>query len=320
MAVKRAQRPPAKRLANITVTNPDKLMYPAAGVTKAAVVDYYARIAPVLLPHLRQRPVTMKRFPDGVTGPFFYEKDAPSFTPSWVTTFPVPRSRGGRDIQYIVVNDARTLAWCANLASLELHPFLHRVPSIDRPTSVVFDLDPGPGTDVLTCGRVAMLLKQLFVRLGLKCFVKVSGSKGLQVYLPLNTRTSYATTQPFARTVAEWLESEHPALIVSDMAKSRRTGKVFIDWSQNADHKTTVSVYSLRAKQSHPFVSLPVSWPELEGAISARDARALAFSPDATHERLAAHGDLFAPVLRLKQEVPTSFKRMVRTRSVPRGR
>ncbi|HET9489203.1 MAG TPA: non-homologous end-joining DNA ligase [Methylomirabilota bacterium] len=293
--------------AGIAVSNPDKLMYPAAGFTKADVVAYYVAVAPYMLPHLRGRPVTLKRYPDGVGGKFFYEKDAPAHTPAWVKRFPVPRQRGGPDIQYIVIEDVRTLAWCANLASLEIHPFLHRVPALDVPTAVVFDLDPGPRTDVVTCAEVGFLLKGLLDRLELQAFPKVSGSKGIQVYVPLNTAVTYAESQPFARTVAEWLEREHPRLITADMAKSRRSGRVFIDWSQNAPHKTTVAVYSLRAKRERPFVSMPVTWEELRRAIRAGDGRRLYFEPRAARARLARHGDRYRPVLTLEQALPRQF-------------
>lgn len=291
----------------LTISNPDKLMYPAARFTKAQVIDYYARVSRWVLPHLKGRPVTLKRYPDGVTGTHFYEKDAPSYTPDWVKTFPVPRRGGGSDIRYVLIDDLPTLVWCANLANLELHPFLHRAPGIQKPTLIAFDLDPGEGADILSCGRVAILLRELLDRLQLQSFVKVSGSKGLQIYVPLNTPVTYEVTQPFARTLAELLERQQPKLVISDMATARRKGKVFIDWSQNADHKTTVSVYSLRAKRTDPFVSAPLSWDELEAALDGKAADALAFSPEAALARLASSGDLFAPVLKLKQTLPETF-------------
>jgi bifunctional non-homologous end joining protein LigD len=290
--------------ASVAISNPDKPMFPAAGFTKRDVVDYYSKVARYILPHVRRRPVTLKRYPVGVGDRFFYEKNAPSFTPSWVTRAPVPRSRGGAPIQYVVIDDRRTLLWCANLAALELHPFLHTVPAIDVPTSVVFDLDPGPGTDVLTCAAVAFLLKALFDRLVLQAFPKVSGSRGIQVYVPLNTRVTYAVTQSFARTVAEGLEREHPRLVTAEMAKSEREGRIFIDWSQNAQHKTTVAVYSLRAKRDRPYVSMPVTWRELRAAATARDPARLSFEPKAALSRLARLGDLFRPVLKLRQRLP----------------
>src|SRR6266480_6001574 len=242
------------------ISNPGKILYPAAKFIKADAVDYYRKVATFLLPHFRNRPVTLKRYPDGVHGEAFYEKDAPGFTPDWVKTFPVPRREGGPDINYILINDVRTLTWAANMAALELHPFLHCAPRIERPTGVVFDLDPGEETNILQCAEVAFLLRDVLTKLRLKSFAKVSGSKGIQLYVPLNIAITYNSTQPFARAFAGVLEKAHPDKIVADMAKNLRAGKVFIDWNQNADHKTTVGVYSLRAKRARPYVSMPVKW------------------------------------------------------------
>ena len=291
----------------VPVTNLDKVLYPAASFTKAQVIDYYIRVAPYLLPHLEDRPVTLKRYPNGIRGEHFYEKDAPSFTPDWVKTFPVPRRTGEADIRYILINDLPTLVWAANLANLEIHPFLHRVPRIGSPTLLTFDLDPGEGAGVLTCARVALLLRELLDRLKLRAFPKVSGSKGIQLSVPLNSDATYAETQPFARAVARWMEQRHPAEIVSEMPKHLRAGKVFIDWSQNVDFKTTVGVYSLRAKREHPYVSSPVEWEELEKAIEHDDARSLDFDPERALARFAEAGDAHAPVLTLKQRLPEGF-------------
>jgi bifunctional non-homologous end joining protein LigD len=291
---------------DVPVSNLDKILFPHGRITKAQVIDYYLRISKYLLPHLKNRPVTLKRYPNGALGKFFYEKDAPSFTPDWVQTFPVPRRESGGTIRYILVNDRATIAWLANLANLEIHPFLHRIPHIDRPTSIVFDLDPGEGADVLTCGRVAFLLRQLLTELRLQSFVKVSGSKGLQMHVPLNTNVTYDLTQPFAKAVAELLTQQHPKLIVADMAKALRRGKVFIDWSQNADFKTTVGVYSLRAKTNQPFVSVPVTWEELETTVTKGSASDLYFDIDAALARVEELGDLFKTVLSVKQELPSS--------------
>ena len=299
----------------IEVSNLEKVLYPAGRFTKGQVIDYYVRVAPYLLPHLEDRPVTLKRYPDGVTGEFFYEKDAPSFTPEWVKTFAVPRRGRRGEIHYILINDLPTLVWVANIASLELHPFLHRVPNIDQPTAIVFDFDPGPGTDILTCVKAATLVCKLLGQLKLRCFPKVSGSKGLQVYVPLNTETSYAVTQPFAKAVAQLMEERHPSLVVSKMAKELRAKKVFIDWSQNSDFKTTVAVYSLRAKSKRPYVSLPVTWEELERALENKDKKALYFEPEQALERVKRVGDLFAPVLTLKQHLPVTG--LVETASSP---
>ena len=287
----------------LEVSNPDKVFYNAGKVTKLDVVHYYQKVAPFLLPHFRGRPVTLKRYPNGIHGEVFYEKDAPAYTPEWVKTFPVPRREGGPDINYIVIEDRATLAWVANIAALELHPFLHRLPDLDRPTHAVFDLDPGEGASLGECIEVVFLLKKVLEKLRLKSFPKVSGSKGLQLYVPLNTPTSYGATQLFAKTIAELLEREHPRLVVAEMAKNLRHNKVFIDWSQNADHKTTVGVYSLRAKRDRPFVSMPVKWSELQrGKIES-----LYFEAPAALKRLKKLGDLFAPVLKLKQKLPAQF-------------
>lgn len=288
----------------VRVSNLDKVLYEETGFSKAQVIDYYIHASEYLLPHFRDRPVTLKRYPSGVGGQFFYDKDEPSFAPDWIETFPVPRHAGGPDICYILINDLATLVWCANAASLELHPFLHRVPEIDRPTSLVFDLDPGEGVGLVSCAETAFLLRDLLARLNLKCFPKVSGSKGVQVYVPLNTAVSYSNTRPFARAVADFLAKEHPENIVAEMAKAKRTQKVFIDWSQNSDFKTTVGVYSLRAKRPRPFVSLPVTWDELEALRRDATADMLCFEPEAALKRLERSGDLFAPVLTLQQQLP----------------
>ena len=296
---------------DVPVTNLEKLLYPEARFTKAQIIDYYIRVSEYLLPHFHNRPVTLKRYPSGINGQFFYEKDEPSFAPDWIETFPVPRRAGGPDICYILINDLSTLVWCANAASLELHPFLHCVPAIHQPTSVVFDLDPGEGADLLTCARIAFLLKDVLTALGLQTWPKVSGSKGLQLYVPLNSGLTYAVTQPFAKALAELLARQHPDEIVAEMAKSKRAKRVFIDWSQNADFKTTVGVYSLRAKRDRPFVSLPISWDELGSALKARNTANLFFEPDDAFERLAQVGDLFAPLLTLKQSLPETIRQAI---------
>jgi bifunctional non-homologous end joining protein LigD len=287
----------------LALTNLDKVLYPGAEFTKAHVIDYYTRISPWLLPHYARRPITMLRFPDGVRGEKFYEKDAPRFTPEFVRTTNVPRSTGGKPIRYICIDDLPTLVWCANLASLELHPFLHLAGELNRPTSMVFDLDPGDGANLFTCAEVAFLLRDLLKSTGLDCFPKVSGSKGLQLYVPLNTAVTYAETRAVALTVSQILERQHTQLIVSDMAKERRKNKVFIDWSQNSDFKTTIGVYSLRAKADVPYVSAPVSWDELNTFLKKRDPDGLRFTPDAALKRAERDGDLFARLLTLKQRL-----------------
>jgi bifunctional non-homologous end joining protein LigD len=294
---------------NVTFTHPEKRYFPS-GFTKGDMLRYYVGIAKTMLPHLKDRPVTLIRFPEGVKGESFYEKNAPAHTPEWIETFPVPRRRHEGNINYILVNNAETLAWCANLGSIEFHPFLHKVPAIDRPTHVAFDLDPGEGSTILTCIEVAFLLKELCEKLGLQVFPKVSGSKGIQLYVPLNTAVTYDVTTPFAKTIAEHMASAHPSLIVSEMPKVLRKGKVMIDWSQNVQSKTTVCVYSMRGKRDEPFISVPVEWNELKAAAKAKDPQRLFFTPEATLKRVAKIGDLFAPVLKLKQKLPKGFMKL----------
>jgi bifunctional non-homologous end joining protein LigD len=303
----------------IDLSNLEKVMYPASGFTKGQVIDYYRRVSRYLLPHLKDRPITLKRFPDGIDGEYFYEKNAPSFTPKWIATFPVPHTSRGSMINYILINDLPTLVWSANLANLEIHPFLARAPDIHVPTMVVFDLDPGEGADILKSSEAAFLVKDLLDRLNLESFVKVSGSKGIHLYAPLNTPVTYEMTQPFAKSIARLLETEHPDLIVSEMPKAKRKGKVFVDWSQNSEHKSTVSVYSLRAKGERPFVALPVTWEELRAAVKRSDAASLFFEPEAALKRLEKTGDLFAPLLELEQTLPQPFLELGRGSSSGSG-
>jgi bifunctional non-homologous end joining protein LigD len=293
----------------VTFTNPGKVYFPS-GFTKGEMIRYYLEVAPFILPHLENRPVTLIRFPDGVKGESFYEKNAPKHAPDWVTTFEVPRRHHEGHINYILINNAETLAWCANLGAIELHPFLHRVPEIDQPTHVAFDLDPGEGADIFTCIEVALLLKDVFDGLGLESFPKVSGSKGIQIYVPLNSDVTYDVTQPFAKSVAELLEKQHPKLIVSAMSKALRKKKVMIDWSQNSQSKTTVCVYAMRAKQDEPFISMPLSWADLSRARRTRKRDALYFTPAEALRRVRKAGDLFAPVLTLEQRLPDAFAQL----------
>lgn len=288
----------------VKFTNLDKIFFPKTGFTKGQMIQYYVDVAPFILPHLKQRPVTLIRFPDGVEGEKFYEKNAPRFAPPWIKTYAVDRRHHAGQTHYILINDASTLAWCANLAAVEFHPFLHRAPKLDQPTHVVFDLDPGEGSDLLTCARVALLVKEITDGLGLEAFPKVSGSKGVQIYVPLNMKTTYEATASFARAVAELLQQQHPELIVSKMAKQHRLGRVLIDWSQNNRSKTTVAVYSMRGKREEPFISMPVTWEELKRL---KRPEALFFTPEAALKRLKKLGDLFAPVLTLKQKLPKAF-------------
>ena len=304
----------------LTLTNLDKVMYPETGFTKGQVIDYYKAIAPHILPHIKDRPITMKRFPNGIAGQHFYEKDAPSHTPSWVRTFQIPRNSENSVINYIMIDDLPTLVWSANLANLEIHPFLARAPHVERPAMIVFDLDPGDGADILTSCEVALLLKDLLDRLALKSFVKVSGSKGIHLHVPLNSAVTYEATQPFAKSVAQLLENEHPNLVVSEMPKSKRKEKVLVDWSQNSDHKSTVAVYSLRAKAGRPFVALPVNWAEVRQALKKKDPAGLFFEPDAAIRRAKKTGDLFAPLLRLKQKLPQAFLELMKKPAVDGSR
>ena len=287
----------------IEVSNLDKVFYPKTGFTKAQTIDYYIRISPVLLPHLKDRPLTLKRYPDGVEGLFFYEKRCPPHRPGWIETHAVPRTEGGA-IDYCVMNSLSALIWVINLAGFELHVFLHRAPKITQPTAVVFDLDPGAPADIMDCCRTALQLKSLLEKVKLESFPKTSGSKGLQVYVPLNCAVTYEQTKAFARAVAGELKKASPQAVVSNMQKSLRKGKVFVDWSQNDDHKTTVCVYSMRAKD-RPTVSTPVEWDEVETALERNNPDLLTFGPDDVLKRVDKNGDLFLPVLKLKQNLPS---------------
>lgn len=267
------------------------------------MIDYYARVAPSILPHLKGRPLTLKRFPDGVDGFNFYEKRCPKHRPDWVKTATVMADRVG-EIDFCLCDNEPTLVWLAQLASLELHPSLAKATNVDRPTIVAFDLDPGPGTSILDCCNVALRLRELFTGLGLESFPKTSGSKGMQVYVPLNhPSVGYDDTGPFAHAVALLLEKQTPDLIVSKMTKKLRKGKVFVDWSQNNRHKTTISVYSLRAK-AQPTASTPLKWDEVESGSRSRKPERLAFTSAQVLKRIEKHGDLFAPVQKLRQRLP----------------
>jgi bifunctional non-homologous end joining protein LigD len=288
----------------LSLVNLDKVFYPETGFTKGQLIDYYTRVAPVLLGHLRGRPLTLKRYPDGVTGPYFYEKQCPRHRPDWVAVAPVWSRHNSRTIEYCLADDLATLVWLANLADLELHTSLALATDVTAPTVVAFDLDPGPPATIVECAEVALRLREAFQHFGLEAFPKTSGSKGMQVYVPLNTPASYAQTKSFARGVAQVLERRHRELVVSDMKKSLRKGKVLVDWSQNDEHKTTVNVYSMRARE-RPTVSTPLRWEEVEGVLGTRDPEALAFTTDAVLARVAEHGDLFRPVIELEQELPS---------------
>ena len=287
----------------LKVSNLDKVLYPETGFTKGGVIDYYTRIAPALLPHLRERPLTLKRYPNGVSAQFFYEKNCPKHRPDWVGTVAVWSRSNKAEMLYCLANDLPTLVWVANLASLELHTSLSHAVDVQQPTMLVFDLDPGPPATVVECGRVAFWLREVLDDLGLEAFPKTSGSKGLQIYVPLNTPVTYDDTKPFAHALARLLEERHPKDVLSVMTKDLRKGKVFIDWSQNDDSKTTVCVYSLRARP-RPTVSTPVTWEEVQRVEAAGDPELLVFEAAGVLERMEAQGDLFGPVLTLEQTLP----------------
>jgi bifunctional non-homologous end joining protein LigD len=278
----------------LALSNLDKVLYPAAGFTKAQVIDYYQRIAPVLLPHIAGRPVTIKRYPDGVDGKFFFQKNAPAH-PDWVPTATLasPGSTKSRDtIDYVLGGDLPTLIWAANLAALELHTPMWRYPHAGEPDLLVFDLDPGPPATVVECCAVALLLRPLLAGRGLEPVAKTSGGKGLQIYAAVSGMTSEQTSD-LAKDLAEQLEEDEPDLVVSRMTKALRPRKVLIDWSQNNAAKTTVAPYSLRAREQ-PTVSTPVGWDEVEACTQARD---LVFTADDVLTRVDADGDLFAATL-----------------------
>ena len=287
----------------LSLSNLDKVLYPQTGFTKGEVIDYYTRVAPYALPHLRARPLTLKRYPNGVDGGHFYEKQCPKHRPDWVQTASIPIRTDGRSVNFCLAEDLPTLVWTSNLADLELHTSLALATDIKTPTMMVFDLDPGAPATIIECAQVGLALREIFKSLGLECFPKTSGSKGLQVYVPLNTPTSYAETKPFAHALAELLEKQMPKLVVSSMAKELRRGKVLVDWSQNDEHKTTVCVYSLRARE-RPTVSTPLAWEEVEAALEAGDAGSLSFDSADVLARSAERGDLFAPVVDRGQALP----------------
>jgi bifunctional non-homologous end joining protein LigD len=288
---------------HLKLSNLDKVLYPATGFTKGQVIDYYARIAPVLLPHLAGKPLTMKRYPGGVDQEYFFEKNAPAHRPDWIKTAPIWSYGNKRNVNYLLANDLATLIWIANLASLELHPSLSLAKDIDCPTMMVFDLDPGAPADMVQCAQVGLWLREIFEHFGLKSFPKTSGSKGLQIYVPLHTPTSYEKTKPFAHALARLLEEEHRDLVVSDMKKALRVGKILVDWSQNDEHKTTISVYSLRARE-RPTVSTPLQWEEVERILAKKNPKLVVLEASDVLKRVEEMGDLFEPVLKLKQKLP----------------
>ena len=307
----------------LNLTNLDKVYY-TNGFTKGQVLDYYIRVAPALLPHVKDRPMTLKRYPHGADGKFFYQKECPANRPTWFNTLPVWSEGRGRPINFCLIDSLASLVWAANMAALELHPSLSKADNTSIPAALVFDLDPGPPASMIECAEVGLLLRSLFNQYGLESFPKTSGSKGLQVYVPLNTSCSYEQTKSFAHTLAKSLEAHRPDLIVAKMKKDLRKNKVFIDWSQNDEHKTTVAVYSLRAKEK-PSVSTPVTWAEVETVFTKRAPSLIDFDCHQVLARLDQQGDLFAKVLSMQQHLPSleeqkgAAKKATRRRNTPRN-
>jgi bifunctional non-homologous end joining protein LigD len=289
----------------LKLTNLDKVLYPKAGFSKGEIVDYYAKVAPAMIPHLAGRAVTLRRFPEGVEDldAAFFEKRCPKHRPKWVKTARVEAGPHAGKIDFCVCDGLPTLIWMAQLAAVELHPSLSLARAPTRPTVLAFDLDPGPPADVVDCCRVGLRLRDMFEHFGIRSFAKTSGSKGLQIYIPLNDKVHYEQTKPFAKAIAQLLEKQTPDAVVSKMKKVEREGKVFVDWSQNHQRKTTIAVYSLRARE-RPTASTPITWEEVEAAAESGDASALVFEAGQVLERIEAHGDLFAPVLELRQALP----------------
>jgi bifunctional non-homologous end joining protein LigD len=285
----------------VRVSNPDKILYPQPKFTKGQVLEYYRQIAPVILHYLKGRPLTLKRYPNGVDAPFFYEKNCPDHRPDWIKTILVTGKTGKTN--YCTVDHAAGLLWVANLASIELHTLLAKVPNLDRPTMMVFDLDPGPPAGLLECLPIAVQFHDMLRDLGLESFAKTSGGKGLHIYVPLNTPVTFDQTKSFSRAMAGLLERSIPDRVTTLMRKDLRTGKIFVDWSQNDDHKTTVCAYSMRAR-TQPTVSTPVTWEEIAKAIKRKDASKLVFEAPDVIKRVDKLGDLFEPVLKLKQRLP----------------
>lgn len=287
----------------LKVSNLGKILYPSVGFTKADVIDYYYRVSKAMLPHIAGRPLTLKRYPDGVDGKSFYQKECPARRPEWVDTIPV----GEGSVDFCVVDDAAGLVWLANLASLEIHPLLVRERDLKTPTSVVFDLDPGPPANLLDCLAVALKLREALGELDLQAFPKTSGGKGLHIHVPLNTPVTFDHTKRFAHGMALLLQRSMPRKVTANMRTTVRRGKVLVDWSQNDDHKSTVAPYSLRAKD-RPTVSTPVTWDEIEAVHGSRDMMSLSFEADDVLDRVEAQGDLFRPVVDLKQRLPETFR------------
>lgn len=290
----------------LRLTNLDKVLYPQAGFSKGEMVDYYAKVGATMVPHLAGRAVTLRRFPEGVDDldAAFFEKRCPKHRPKWVKTTRVQAGPQAGKIDFCVCDGLPTLIWMAQLAAIELHPSLALGRAPKRPTVVAFDLDPGPPADIVDCSRVALRLREVLAHFELECFAKTSGSKGMQLYVPLNTKTSYEETRPFAQAIAQAIAKQTPETVLAKMGKKTdRSGKVLIDWYQNNERKTTIAVYSLRARE-RPTCSTPVGWEEVEAAADSGDGSPLVFESDDVLRRIEQRGDLFAPVLELQQELP----------------
>ncbi len=287
----------------LPLSNLEKDLYPSYGFTKAHILEYYRRISPFILPHLKDRALTLKRYPEGVTKEYFFEKRCPSHRPSWVATAVVPQE-GGEGMTVCLVNDLNTLMWVENLASLELHVPLARTHSPLTPDSMVFDLDPGEGAGILECARVALILRDLLYGLKLTGWAKTSGKKGLHVYVPLNRKeTTFEETRKFSKAVAEVLQRNYPDLVTAKMAKEDRKGRVFINWSQNGRSKTMVSVYSLRARE-RPVTSFPLAWQELGDLAGRNDPEKFEIIHSEAVRRAETEGDLFREVMTREQVLP----------------
>ena len=284
----------------VSLSNLDKVLWPRLGLTKGWMVDYYTAVAPVLVPHIRRHPLTLHRFPDGVDGVHWYETRAPAHPP-WVETVTFHVRTTGKVFDVCVLDDLPSLVWAAQIAAVELHPFLGTADDLERPRALVFDLDPGPPATIVDCCRVALRIRALLDELGLQAWVKTSGGVGLHVYVPLNTEVTYGQTKTFAHAVALLLEREQPEAVTSVMARAKRPGKVFVDWSQNDFGKSTVAPYSLRGWQV-PTVSMPISWEEVSDGV--RGERLLFLADDVL--RRAEAGDLFDPVLSVQQALPAT--------------
>ena len=288
----------------VKVSNLNKVLYPAAGFTKGEMIGYYLGVADYLLPHLKGRKLTRKRYPDGVDKIHFFEKNCPAYHPEWVATSRVDSEKRADGLHYCVVENKAALAWVANLAAIELHTLLSKGDEITRPTFMVFDLDPGAPADMLDCIRIGFRLKDMLAGFGLECFAKTSGGKGLHLYVPLNTPVTFDETKAFSNAVARVLEKDDPKSVISSMKRDLRGGKVFVDWSQNDEHKTTSCVYTLRARE-RPTVSTPVTWDELQFAAKKKKPDLLVFEAPDVLKRVKKVGDLFAPVLKMKQKLPS---------------